>query len=245
MGAEFTINQVDVQISRSLSAGGTVQCTSASNRRKAWLALELVALFVVAPLGANRVIHGAHIPLFFTLVPVLFVVLALLAADRNFLLRTELARGFSRRTLLSIVALFAIAGGALTAWVLTAHPDWFLEFPRRSPETYKRIMILYPLASVAAQELIYRTFYFHRYGPLFGAQHWLAILLNGALFGFAHIVIGTSFAIGATALSGTVLAARYAATRSYWAVFLEHTLWGWLIFTIGLGRYFFTGVSNV
>ena len=32
-------------------------------------------------------------------------------------------------------------------------------------------------------------------------------------------------------------------TRSFWAVFLEHTLWGGLVFTVGLGRYFFTGVG--
>jgi membrane protease YdiL (CAAX protease family) len=111
--------------------------------------------------------------------------------------------------------------------------------------TYQHIMVGYPLASVAAQELVYRTFYFHRYGPLFGGQRWLAIVLNGLLFGFAHIVIGTWFAILATTVSGVILAARYAATCSYWAVFIEHTIWGWLIFTIGLGRFFFTGVANV
>jgi hypothetical protein len=41
-----------------------------------------------------------------------------------------------------------------------------------------------------------------------------------------------------------LLAYRYEATRSFWAVWIEHTLWGWLVFTIGLGGYFFTGVSN-
>ncbi len=94
-------------------------------------------------------------------------------------------------------------------------------------------MLLYPLISVAAQELVYRTFYFHRYGPLFGEQRWLGILLNGLLFGFAHIVVGTQFAIAATCASGLLFALRYSATRSFWAVFVEHTLWGWLVFTVG------------
>ncbi len=57
--------------------------------------------------------------------------------------------------------------------------------------------------------------------------------------------MGSQFAIIATTLGGLVLAARYAQTRSFWAVFIEHTIWGWLIFTVGLGRFFFTGVSNV
>ena len=104
-------------------------------------------------------------------------------------------------------------------------------------------MLLYPLMSVAVQELVYRTFFFHRYGVLFGNAWWLAILLNGVLFGLGHIVIGTPLAVYGTMLTGTLFAWRYAMTRSFWAVFLEHTLWGGLVFTVGLGRYFFTGVG--
>jgi hypothetical protein len=43
--------------------------------------------------------------------------------------------------------------------------------------------------------------------------------------------------------TGALFAWRYAMTRSFWAVFIEHTLWGALVFTVGLGRYFFTGVG--
>ncbi len=104
-------------------------------------------------------------------------------------------------------------------------------------------MLLYPLMSVAVQELVYRTFFFHRYGALFGGAWWLAILLNGVLFGIGHIVIGTPLAVYGTMATGALFAWRYAMTRSFWAVFIEHTLWGALVFTVGLGRYFFTGVG--
>jgi len=93
------------------------------------------------------------------------------------------------------------------------------------------------------QELVYRTFFFHRYGALFGRAWWLAILLNGALFGLGHIVIGTELAVYGTMATGTLFAYRYAVTRSFWAVFIEHTLWGALVFTVGLGRFFFAGVG--
>lgn len=228
-----------------LTSGGTIEGQAPSGRRRFWLSIELCLLFLIAPLLVRHAVHGEQVPLFLALLPVLFFALAVLAADRTFQLRKELARGISARSLLSILVLFLAGGAALTAWVLSAHPDWFLEFPRNRPETYQRIMIGYPIASVAAQELVYRTFYFHRYGPLFGSQRGFAVALNGVLFGFGHIVIGTWFSIIATGAAGTVLALRYAATRSYWAVFLEHTMWGWLIFTIGIGRFFFTGVSNV
>ncbi len=228
-----------------LAAGGTIAGAPASPMRRAWLALELAAIFGLMPLAMHWAVHGERIPIFVALLPVLAVALVMLAADPRFALRGEFTRGFSWLTLASILALFAAGGAATVWWITQNHPGWLLEFPRNRPETYKRIMLLYPLFSVAAQELVYRTFYFHRYGPLFGNQWWLAILVNAVLFGFAHVVVGSTFAIVSTGIGGLVLAARYAATRSYWAVFLEHTLWGWLVFTVGLGRFFFTGVSNL
>ena len=72
-------------------------------------------------------------------------------------------------TFVSILAVFAIGGGAVAYWVAQHHPDWFLEFPRNRPDTYWTIMLLYPLMSVPPQELVYRTFFFHRYGALLRA----------------------------------------------------------------------------
>lgn len=232
-------------MSEPLGAGGTLAQPALGMVWKLERAGEMLALFLAAPIAMRYAVHGQHIPLFLALLPILAIALLLLAADPTFRLRGELSRGVPASTLVSIASLAVIGGACVALWVREMHPDWFLEFPRNRPELYARIMLLYPLASVAAQELVYRTFYFHRYGPLFGSQRWLAILFNALLFGFAHIVIGNPFAILATTATGLLFALRYAATRSYWAVFLEHTLWGWLAFTVGLGRYFFTGVSNV
>lgn len=228
-----------------LGAGGTLERGDPSPSRKVWLVIELAIIFIGAPIAMREAVHGAHIPLFLALLPVFALAVLLLLADPTFRLSAELRRGFSGWHLLSILVVFGVAGGVVTYWVWLLHPQWYLEFPKNRPELWARIMLLYPLASVAVQELVYRTFYFHRYGPLFGRQRWLGIVLNGVLFGFGHIVIGTTFAILGTFATGTLFALRYAATRSYWAVFLEHTLWGWLVFTIGLGRFFFTGVSNL
>jgi CAAX protease family protein len=46
-------------------------------------------------------------------------------------------------------------------------------------------------------------------------------------------------------IGGLIFAYRFARTRSFFAVWLEHALYGDLIFTIGLGRFFFTGVANL
>lgn len=243
----------------TMRAGGTVPLArTLSLPLGLWLVIEMALLFGAAPIVMSWLVHGERIPLlseyippgtkipiFVALLPVLFIAAFLLLIDPSFRLRDELRRGLGWRNALSIVLIFLIMGGAATWWIKTYHPSWFLEFPTNRPDTYMRIMIAYPIFSVAAQELLYRSFFFHRYGPLFGNHAWLIVIVNGLLFGYAHIVMNSMFAIAATAMGGMILAARYAMTRSFWAVFIEHTLWGWLIFTIGLGRYFFTGVSNV
>lgn len=229
----------------TIAAGGTLAQAQLTGARGFWLTLEMTLLFLVAPLAMHAAVHRAHIPLFVALLPVLAVVVTTLLADRTFSLRCELTRGFGRRTLLSVFLVFAAGALGIWAWLQQTHPDWLFEFPRQRPELWLTVMVAYPLVSVATQEIVYRTFYFHRYGPLFGERTGFAIALNGVLFGFAHIVIGQPFAVAATVVGGCLFAARYLQTRSFWAVFLEHTLWGGFVFTIGLGRYFFTGVANV
>ena len=228
-----------------LAAGGTLARPPLTPARAAWLIVEMGLLFVAAPLAMHAAVHQARTPLFLALIPVLAIVLLILAFDRTFSLKREAATGFGWRTGLSILVVFAVGTAGVAAWLQDTHPDWLFEFPRNRPQLWMAILLAYPFASVAAQEIVYRTFYFHRYGPLFGAWRGLAIALNGGLFGFGHIVVGQPFAMVATTLTGLLFAARYAETRSFWAVFLEHTLWGAMVFTIGLGRYFFTGVSNV
>ncbi len=226
-----------------LCAGGTLSLPDLTIGARIWRFVEMALLYVAAPFAVDAAVHDRGIPVFIALIPVLAIILVVLIIDRTFSLRRELTRGFSLGQLGSILLVFAIGGGIVATYVAEYLPSLFLEFPRNRPETYQRIMLLYPLMSVIAQELVYRTFFFHRYGLLFGRAWWLAILLNGALFGLGHIVIGTPLAIYGTAATGALFAWRYAITRSFWAVFIEHTLWGWLVFTVGLGRYFFTGVG--
>lgn len=242
---------------RALAAGGTLPSSAPSLLGKLWLAIEMAAIFGLAPLAMDDLIHGnvlrpyleriapsGNIGLFVALMPVLLGVLVYLLADRSFSLAREVTRGFGWRSLLGILAVFVIAGGAVAAYMQAVYPNLFLEFPKRRPETFTRIMLLYPLMSVIVQELVFRTFFFHRYGPLFGRQVALAIVLNGCLFGYAHLVMNNAFAVWSTALVGCLFAYRYVSTRSLWAVWLEHSLWGALVFTVGLGRWFFTGIGN-
>lgn len=226
-----------------LCAGGTLFLPTLTLAGRVWRALEMALVFLATPFAVDLAVHDHGVPVFIALVPVLAIIVLCLAIDRTFSLRRELSRGFSFRQLVSILLVFAVGAGVVATYVAQYHPQLFLEFPRNRPQTYQRIIMLYPLMSVITQELIYRTFFFHRYGVLFGRAWWLAIIVNGVLFGIGHIVIGTPLAIYGTIATGMLFAWRYVATRSLWAVVIEHTLWGWMVFTVGLGRYFFTGVG--
>lgn len=230
-----------------LSAGGSIDRdgNGPGLLLRCWLVVELMLLFVGLPLALKHAVHIERMPLFMVLQPVLLAFIVFLLWDRWFLLRRELIKGFRLSDLGSILAVFLIGGGMVAAFMAQEMPERFLAFPKYRYETYERVMILYPLVSVVTQELVYRTFFFHRYGSLFGEMRWAMIVVNGVLFGFAHIVFDNAVAIIGTGVIGMLLAYRYATTRSFWAVFIEHTLWGWLVFTVGLNKFFFTGISNM
>ncbi len=233
----------------ALSARGTLlrerAITHPAQGRRIRLLIELGVFFLAAPVLIREAIFTWHIPLPVVLQPLLLGFIAYMLWDPTFKLRRELSHRYPLTTLAAILATFAIVGAAVALWVATELPHRFLALPRSNWAVWLAIMILYPLLSVIPQELIYRTFFFHRYGPLFGSSRWLAILTNGLLFGFAHIIFGSYVSIVLTTFLGFLLAWRYDETRALWAVWLEHSLYGCLIFTVGLGHYFFTGVARL
>jgi len=230
-----------------LAAAGSLpralDLASPSTIRRVRLMLEVTLLFVLMPFAMAFAVHTYRVPLLLLLQPVLIAFVLYLLWDPTFSLRRELTRGFSWRTLAAILTLVPLVGAAMVAGVWMTYPGDLLSFPTYSPRLWLMVMIFYPLLSALPQEFVYRTFFFHRYSPLFRDRRWLAITVNGALFGFAHVIFGSLVSVVLSAALGLLLAWRYDRTRSVWAVWLEHSLYGQLAFTIGLGRYFFTGVS--
>lgn len=248
MVQEARVSAQERPLEGGLAAGGTLPRTpeewAPSGLRRLRLLVELCLLFVGAPLAMSYAIHGYRIPLVLVLQPVLLGLVAYLLLDPRFRLRTELSKGFALSHLLAMLALAAAVTVAVVMVMRELHPDQFLGIIRNRPGLWLLIICFYPLLSVIPQELVYRTFFFHRYGPLFGSHRWAAILTNGALFGLGHVMFGNWIAILGTFAAGILIAYRYEKTRSFWAAWLEHTLYGWLVFTVGLGQFFFTGVSN-
>lgn len=209
-----------------------------------WLTIEMLLLYVGAPIAVYSLLHDYRIPLFKIFPWVFAIFMVVLTLDRGFSWREALSRGISLCTLGSILGVFAVAGPLLALFAWHDSPSRFLAFPRYAPNVWLLVMALYPLLSVTTQEIMFRLFFFSRYRALFGTDAQAAIVLNAALFTFAHIPFLNLTTLAISFLGGLLFAWRYETTRSFWAVSLEHALWGNLIFTLGLGRYFYTGVSN-
>ena len=202
--------------------------------------VELIVLFYIVPLVLIWVRHAFAVFVVPALLISSAISLYLLLRDPYFdrLAFTRLEKLKSH--LLLILVPFLLLGSALT--FLTAHylPELFISFPRSRPLLWGVVMVLYPLLAALPQELVFRVFFFQRYSDLFASSHSL-IFFNGLSFGLFHLFYANWYAPILTFIGGWLFAYRYQVTRSLPIVALEHSLWGNLLFTTGLGWYFYSG----
>jgi len=210
--------------------------------RFSWLIfLELIPLFVLLPLGIWWASEAGYRPGLPALLLVAGYCAWQLSHNPRFM-RGEFVnpRGI-RGELPGILLRWAAGGLLLAACIRVGAPESFFAFPRERPGLWLLVMALYPFLSVYPQELMYRTFLWHRYRSLHGESRSGFLLLSSVLYSFVHVVYGNWLAIFMTFAGGLLFARTYWRTRSLIAVWIEHSLWGNLIFTLGLGPYFYQG----
>lgn len=166
----------------------------------------------------------------------------LLRADPSFPRRQWMGWGALRQGWRRLLLRGLIVGAALVLFALVRHgPETLFLFPRRRPQVWLGVFLLYPALSALPQEIMYRTFFFHRYRPLF-ANRWAFIAVNGILFGWSHIIVHNLTAIVLATVGGVLFAHSYERTRSTALVTVEHALYGDAVFTVGIGGMFVNGV---
>ena len=139
-----------------------------------------------------------------------------------------------------ILIYWIVTAATCTAFVFAIDPSMFLSFALSRPEFWMFVMLAYPIASALPQEIIYRTLFFERYGALF-PNTWMLIAVNGALFGLGHLFYDSWVTISMTAVGGAIMGWAYLRARSTLLAWVLHALAGQLVFTAGLGRYFYSG----
>lgn len=145
--------------------------------------------------------------------------------------RQRAAMRFLVATVLSLLLLAVLA------------PHNLFDFPLQLPGMWAVVMVMYPVISVLPQEFVYRSFFFRRYAALFPAR-WTMVAANAAAFSYMHIVLQNIVAPLLCLIAGIIIAYGYTQHRSLKYAFLEHAAYGCMIFTVGLGWYFFRGLQG-
>lgn len=209
-----------------------------SGPSRAWLWAEFTAFYILAPLGLYFFLP--YINLYGAIAVTMVIGLILLSRTEGFAWRSlwdfSTLRGLGPIMVWSSVVT-AIVLAATTLWLV---PERFLSMPRNRPEMWLAILALYPWFSVLGQEIIFRPLFFYRYGHLFSSATQ-RILVNAIAFSAAHVFFQNWIAPVMTFFGGLIFAQVYERSRSFPAVFILHWIAGGLVFTFGLGLFFYHG----
>jgi membrane protease YdiL (CAAX protease family) len=117
-------------------------------------------------------------------------------------------------------------------------PDYLFYLPKEMTWMWVIIMLMYPVWSVIPQELIYRTFFFYRYKSLF--PNSVSMIISSSIaFSFMHIIFENWVAIIFSLIAGVILSIIYYRHKSLLGISIEHAIYGNLVFTTGLGTFFY------
>ncbi len=204
----------------------------AVGRGRLWV--EFVALFFGVPVAIAAILPAS------SMFPVLFAATALGVV---LLHRTP---GFAWSELRGRVDWRVVAGFAavtlacafVVSWVTTGGRPF--AFAAANPGLMVAILILYPVLSALPQELVFRPLFFRRYGPILpdGAA---GLILNAAVFSFAHLMYWSWIVTAMTFAGGLAFAWAYRVRGSFPLAVVLHGVAGPILFLLGLGMFFYSG----
>ncbi|MEN8147391.1 MAG: CPBP family intramembrane glutamic endopeptidase [Campylobacterota bacterium] len=154
-----------------------------------------------------------------------------------------LAIDFDKKALYIVIKRFLVVSMAMTLFILLYMPEQFLTLPKNRPWFWLTVMLFYPILSAFTQEVLFRSFFFHRYKKFFKKRLLLFVIVNALTFAYVHIVFGNWIAVTLTFFGGLLFAQTYLKSRSTLLTAIEHSLYGNTLYTLGLGHYFYHGAN--
>lgn len=196
---------------------------------------EFILLFIGVPLLLYVDSHIIHPTIL--LIPVLLFIILILRNRTLFRARELVNIKISRKEWLVNIMILLIAGILLLTATLIFSKATLFNLPRKNPVIFLAVSLFYPVFSAYPQEIIYRTFLFHRYSLLFSSRLSF-ILASSITFSFVHIVYYSPVSIILTLFLGIYLASVYWRTKSVLFTAILHGILGIMVFAMGLGQYF-------
>ncbi|MDF3128195.1 CPBP family glutamic-type intramembrane protease [Kiritimatiellaeota bacterium B1221] len=209
------------------------------NLKKTFLSFECLILFGVVPGLLVYFQRRGGLPF----LPVLFgfLILTLLVTWRDQTMRFNPPK--IHKPLPEILIRLLASAIVLPLGTAVFAPQLFFFLPRENPALWLLIMILYPIISVAPQEFIFRSYFMQRYRPLFGEGPMIC-MVNALAFGWAHVFFLNAVAPLLSVPAGWFLARTWQQSQSFKRICVEHAIYGQIVFTCGLGWYFFQGSAQ-
>ncbi len=211
------------------------------NLRKVTRGLEFTLLFFGVPLliySESLVQHSSLV-----LLPVLAGMILYFMVKKDFNLKSLIRLNVPRSMIWKNIGLVFLSGFFLIVFVYFYEPENLFNLPKENPNIWLMLIIFYPLFSAYSQEVVYRTFQFTRYRDLLKNRNFL-IAVSGITFAFAHIVYYHPLSMLLTLVAGVYLAWVYRETKSVLFTAILHSLLGILVFTVGLGEYFWLNMER-
>lgn len=207
-------------------------------KRHVGLWVEWSLLFLVAPLLMLLAGRGFMIPMLLMLGTA--AVTTYLVRNPDFDNRRFFAREGFRAFARSMIWKAPLVALCLFAITMIIAPDQLFFFPRHRFRIWLMVMVFYSVFSAFPQEIIYRAFFFFRYRELFRDPR-TALLMNAFCFAMVHVAFGNLVGPLLTLPGGLLFACTYRKHDSVLLAAIEHGLYGAMVFTIGLGMYFYHG----
>lgn len=135
----------------------------------------------------------------------------------------------------TVLIRFTVIVILMTMFTYYFYNDKFFSVLLERPKLWLFILFVYSFISVPFQELIYRSFFFNRYQDLFENNKML-ICINAIVFALAHIFLKSTLVLVLTFVGGILFALTFLKTKSTTLVCIEHALYGFWLFTVGLGE---------
>jgi membrane protease YdiL (CAAX protease family) len=200
---------------------------------------EIIAIYIGLPLlyWFDYIPLHKAIPLFL----VFLVYLLILVNDKNFNRKIFWLNSFKNWTpiFIRVMVFFVLSVIAVIIFM----PENLFIVPRTNPLLFMLIFIFYPVWSAYPQELIYRAYFYYRFSSIFKNER-LSIIINALLFSFSHIIFNNWIAIVLTFFGSLLFSYVYKKSNSLMVTFIEHALYGNIIFIVGLGKFFYLPING-
>ena len=199
------------------------------------LGIEFTLLFFGVPLviySDPAFIHPSML-----ILPLLLFIFLILRYTTDFRFSELVRLKVGKPDLLRNSAILLACMLLMLAYLVLFEPDRLFDLIKGNFVVWLILCIFYPVFSAYGQEIIYRTFLFKRYGRLFGSTR-LTVIASAISFSFLHIVYYSPISIILTLIAGFYLARVYSRTQSVLFTAILHGILGIMVFTLGLGEYF-------